>query len=50
MALVIMQIAFTKVVLRPGSADSSSLEKWKDVMKKENESMVSQYAQCNIIL
>ena len=42
-AVVVVQIAFTKVVLRPGSTDSSSLEKWKDVMKKENKSMVSWY-------
>lgn len=35
-----MQISFTQVVLRPGASDSASLDKWKDVMKKENESMV----------
>lgn len=32
-------VSFTKVVLRPGSSDSASLDKWKEVMKKENESM-----------
>lgn len=38
--ICVVQIGFTKVVLHPEASNGASLDKWKEVMKKENDSMV----------